>query len=231
MPKSEAAPSRRLGVPDSALRLLRLNRRDPRHIARLVVGTLVALNLVAALVVFKPWGGSPEDLARQMEDLRRQVLIRQTSLARARSLAAKVEKARVEGDQFLGQYVMTRRTASSTIVSELSQLAKQAGIKTKEAAFAFEPIEGSETLTMMTVAAGYEGTYQNLTRFINLLDRSPRFLIIESLQASPQQTGAMLNVMLKFNAFVRDEAGHALQQASTAAPAMAVASSQGAPQP
>jgi type IV pilus assembly protein PilO len=59
---------------------------------------------------------------------------------------------------------------------------------------------------MMTVAAGYEGSYQNLTRFLNLLDKSPRFLIVESLQATPPQAGAVLNVMLKFNAFVREDA-------------------------
>jgi hypothetical protein len=45
-------------------------------------------------------------------------------------------------------------------------------------------------------------------RFLNLLDRSPRFLIIESLGAAPQQSGqqagARLNVSLKLDAFVRE---------------------------
>ncbi|MCC6861369.1 MAG: hypothetical protein IT158_22565 [Bryobacterales bacterium] len=180
--------------------------KDPRVLVRLALGMLLGLNLIAALAVFKPWGGSPEDLARQMQDLQKQVLLRQANLTRTQALVAKVEKARAEGDQFLALYVMNRRTASSTIVSELSQMARQSGLKPKEAAFAFEPIDGSDTLTMMTVSAGYEGAYPNLTQFLNLLDRSPRFLIIESLQATPQQTGAVLNVSVKFNVFVREEA-------------------------
>jgi len=183
-----------------------LKSKDPRVLVRLILGVLLGLNLVATLIVFKPWGGSPEDLARQVQDLQQQVVLRQANLARTKALVAKVEKARAEGDQFLAQYVMSRRTASSTIVSELSQMARQSGLHPKEAAFAFEPIDGSDTLTMMTVSAGYEGAYQNVTQFLNLLDRSPRFLIIESLQASPQQTAAMLNVSLKFNAFVREPA-------------------------
>lgn len=185
---------------------LRLNTKDPRAVVRLIVGVLAGLNVIAALIVFKPFGGSPEDLAREMRDLQQQVLARQASLGRTRALVAKVEKARSEGDQFLGEFVMSRRSASSSIVSELIEMAKQAGVKSKEHSFGFEPIEGSDTLSMMTVAGGYEGSYQNLTRFLNLLDKSPRFLIVESLQASPQQSGAVLNVMLKFNAFVRDEA-------------------------
>ena len=210
MPKSSEAPVRAFTTfPALARRFRPIDRKDPRTVARFVVGVLVALNVAAALIVLKPWGGSPEDLARQMEDLRRQVLLRQAGVARTKALVAKVEKARSEGDRFLNDFVMSRRTASSTIVSELSQMAKQAGIKPKEASFVFEPIEGSDTLSMMTVAAGYEGSYQNLTQFINLLDRSPRFLIVESLQASPQQSGAILNVMLKFNAFVREDTARA----------------------
>jgi type IV pilus assembly protein PilO len=58
------------------------------------------------------------------------------------------------------------------------------------------------------VTAGLEGDYENLVRFLNLLDRSPRFLIIESLGAAPQQSGqqagARLNVSLKLDAFVRE---------------------------
>jgi type IV pilus assembly protein PilO len=186
------------------LRASAAGNKDPRVLVRLLLGVLLGLNLIAALFLFKPWGGSPEDLARQLQDLQQRVVLRQANLARTKALVAKVEKARAEGDQFLAQYVMNRRTASSTIVSELSQMAHQSGLKPKEAAFEFEPIEGSDTLTMMTVSAGYEGAYQNVTQFLNLLDRSPRFLIIESLQASPQQTGAVLNVGLKFNAFVRE---------------------------
>ena len=40
---------------------------------------------------------------------------------------------------------------------------------------------------MMTITGGYEGTYGDLVQFMNRLDRSPRFLIVDSMNASPQQ--------------------------------------------
>ena len=72
-----------------------------------------------------------------------------------------------------------------------------------------EPVEGSAALSQMTISAGYEGTYANLTKFVNLLDKSPRFLIIESMTASPQQTGPNLNVSFKLDTFVREGPGSA----------------------
>jgi hypothetical protein len=81
-----------------------------------------------------------------------------------------------------------------------------------------ETVEGSDTLGMVTIQAGFEGPYANLTKLINLLDRSPRFLIIENMQANaPQGPGGapasaqagQLNVTLKIDAFVRSARGEA----------------------
>ena len=56
---------------------------------------------------------------------------------------------------------------------------------------------------MMQISANFEGMYPDLIHFINLLDKSDRLLIIESLNATPQQSGGRLNVMLKLDTFVR----------------------------
>ncbi len=181
-----------------------LQIKDPRVLVRLILGLLLLGNVAAALILFKPWGGSAEDLERQMSGLRQQVVQRQAMLGRTKALVEKAEKARQEGDKFLDRYVLNRRTAFSTLVAELDRAAVQSGIKSKEKSFQVEPIEGSDTLSMMTVSAGYEANYASLTRYINLLDRSQRFLVIESMQASPQQTGNVLNVNIKLNTFVRE---------------------------
>lgn len=184
--------------------------KDPRILVRVVLGLLLLANLVAALFAFRPWGGSAEDLARQVLALRTQLDQQRARLSETGALVAKVEKARTEGDRFLTRATMDRRTTFSTIVDELDRAATQAGIKPKERAIVLEPIEGSDTLSMMSITAGYEGSYVNLTRFVNLLDKSPRFLIIESMSATPQQSGAVLNVSIKMDTFVREDPGRTL---------------------
>lgn len=176
---------------------------DPRVVARAVLGVLLLMNVVAAGFAFKPWGASPEDLAREEQQLRAQLKELEARVSRTRTLAANVEKARTEGDKFLEQYTTDRRTTFSTIVSELAETATQAGIKQRACDINLEPIEGSETLSQMTVNCGYEANYPNLTKFVNLLDRSKRFLVIEQMVATPQQSGGALNVSLKLDSFVR----------------------------
>ncbi len=183
--------------------------RDPRVAVRAVLGLLLVANLGAALFAFHPWGGSAEDVMRRLEELRAQSLTQQSALKRAQALVVKIEKGRKEGDQFLTQYTLSRRISFSTIVGELDRVAVDAGIKPKGYTYTMEPVEGSDTLTTLRISADFEAPYANLTRFMNQLDRSPKFLIIESMQATPQQTGQMLNVSLKMDTFLSEEASAA----------------------
>jgi hypothetical protein len=122
-----------------------------------------------------------------------------------RLLVSKIEQARRGSGDFLNTYFMQRQTASSTIVSELDEAAKEAGIKPKGTTFVIDPIDGSDTLDIMTVSATYEGSYGDLLQFVNKLDKSERFLILDSLTATPLQGTGNLNVSLKLNTFVRED--------------------------
>ena len=73
-----------------------------------------------------------------------------------------------------------------------------------------DAIEGSDDLDMMTISVDLEGNYAQLMKFVNLLDRSPRFLIIESMTAAPQAKGDLVSVNLKLNTFVREQTAGAL---------------------
>jgi len=183
---------------------LRGSGRNPRMITRLVLGVPVVANLAAALIVLKPWAGSAEDLERRAADLRHQVRQKEIALDRLRGTVSKVETARTDGDHFMDGYLLSRRTVSSKLLSDLDRMAQTASIRQKEVTFGFEPIEGSETLTKATIVANYEGTYADLVHFLNLLDHSPRLLIIDSLGATPQPQGTVLNITMKLNAFVRE---------------------------
>jgi hypothetical protein len=104
----------------------------------------------------------------------------------------------------LGNYFLERRTAYSTLLSELVEAANQSKIKPREHAYATEPIEGSDSLSMMTITANYEGTYSDLMHFVHEIDRSPRLLIVEALNAAPQQGTNILVVNMKLETFVRE---------------------------
>jgi type IV pilus assembly protein PilO len=191
---------------------------DPRVAMRVLVGTLLAANLVAAVIAFKPFGGSADDLRQDQARLSTQLRRSQANLEATRQMVAKIEIARTQGDDFLAKYIMELRSAPEIMVEEMTKAAADAGIRELPASFAADPIEGSDTLQMMTITEGFEGSYAGLTKLVNLLDKSQRFLIIDSmnLNAPQQQAGQKasatenLNVTLKMITFVRDDAGAAL---------------------
>ncbi len=125
---------------------------------------------------------------------------------------------KADGDSFLNEYFLARRTAYAAVVSELSESARDAKIKEREITFSPEPIEGSDDLSMMTITANYEGTYRDLVGFIRQIDQSERLLIIESLTAAPQAGSNVLAVSMKIDAFIREEGGLAPAQAPPAQP-------------
>jgi len=184
-----------------------LNLKDPRVLVRIGLGALLLANLVTALILLKPWGGSAEDLERERGRLQQQLASMQSQLTRSKALVGKAERARSEGDDFLSEYTTDRRTTFSSIFAELERVAKEAGIQPRPASYELDQVEGSDSLYQMSISAAYEGNYASLTKFVNLLDKSPRFLIIESLMAAPQQTntGDLLSVSVKLDTFVREQ--------------------------
>jgi type IV pilus assembly protein PilO len=178
--------SRNFEIPAS---LKDISWSSPEVLVRASLGVLLFANLIAAGFAFHWWGDSPQSLESRIEDTRRQIIVARGQLTRSKALAAKIALAREQGGSFLGSYMTPRKSTYSTILGELTHMAETAGVRSKDA----------------TITAGYEATYPNLLKFVNLLDRSERFLIIESLTAAPQSGTGNLLVSIKLDTFVRDD--------------------------
>jgi len=197
------------------IKLQGMSVKDPRIVMRVLIGALLAANLAMAVIAFKPFGGSADDLRKDQARLSAQLRQLQTTLENSKKHVAKIEIARTEGDDFMSKYIMDKRSAPATMVEELSKAATDAGVRVLPDTFTYEEIEGSDTLQMMSVVAPFEGDYAGLTKMVNELEKSPRFWIIDemSLNAPQQQNQKVaaaqqnLNVNLKLLAFVRDNSG------------------------
>jgi hypothetical protein len=195
-----------------------LSVKDPRVVMRALIGALLVANLVMAVIAFKPFGGSADDLRKDQARLSAQLRQLQANLEKSKQHVAKIEIARTEGDDFMAKYIMDKRSASAIMVEQMNKAATDAGIRALPENVSYEAIEGSDTLQMMSITAGFEGDYSALAKLVNLLEKapSPQFLIIDEMNLNaPQQqnqkvaaTGKQpVNVNLKLLAFVRDETG------------------------
>src|ERR1700722_19321451 len=184
---------------------MRRNFKNPQFVLRVLVGVLLAANLIAAGILLFPPGGSAEDLEKQLASLQGQAITKRALLDKTRQHVAAVELGRAEGDQFLGQYFLGRRAASEALLAALGSAEAGSKIKEKGWSATFNPIDGSDTLSMMSITATYEGEYGDLLHFVHEIDKSPALMIIESLSAVPQTGSKTLSISLKLDTFVRED--------------------------
>ncbi len=181
---------------------------EPRFLLRGIMGALLAANLVAAVIAFKPFGGSADDLQREEAALNQQLTGLRDHVAKSKQSVAKMQNARKDTDQFMAKYVTDEHFGASALALELDRIATEAGVRPLSVTYGEQDIEGSDGMKMVSLTGGFEGNYASLAKFINLLDKSPRFLIIEGLQTNaPQQNGAALTVQMKVDTFVNGVEG------------------------
>jgi Tfp pilus assembly protein PilO len=187
-------------------RSFNLNFREPQVLVRAALGVLLAANLVVAAFAFHLVGESPNDLDAQLASLRSTYRSSQQRLNKSRSLVRNMDIGRDQGNKFEVSYMTPRRHTFGPLDDELNRLAKDAGMKIGTVNYSLpDPIEGSGDLSMLTITAGFEGGYPQLMKLVNALDRSPRFLLIDSLQVAPQPKGDVLDAVFRINTFVREE--------------------------
>src|SRR5580658_9794210 len=108
---------------------MRRSFRNPQFVLRVLVGVLLAANLIAAGILLFPPGGSAEDLEKELSSLQAQAITKRALLEKTRQNVAAVELGRSEGDQFLSQYFLGRRAATETLLTELGEAAAGSKIR------------------------------------------------------------------------------------------------------
>jgi Tfp pilus assembly protein PilO len=178
---------------------------DPKVVVRLCLGLLLVANIVAAGFAFHLFDASPEALQQRLAGALSQRQAEQAKLLKSRALAASIDRGKVDGEHFLDSYMTTRQFTYSTIVRELTDTVKTAGMDKQSTTISLNAVPGSDDLDMMSITISVEGKYGQLVKFVNLLDRSQRFLIIESLTVTPRAKSDILTVSIKLDTFVKDD--------------------------
>ena len=169
-----------------------------------VLGVLAAFDVLFYVFAVNPLDAREQETLARIEASQRQLEQKEKGLEELRIVAEKVETARAAGDELLHQITIERRVTFSTLVTELDGAAAEAGIQDRDRVYDMEPIDGTEQYGIVSINANFRGEYEKVVNFLNRIDRSERFLIIESLGASPRSDSAEIQVTMRIDAFVRD---------------------------
>ncbi|MBI4463246.1 MAG: type 4a pilus biogenesis protein PilO [Acidobacteria bacterium] len=158
---------------------------------RMGLGLLLVANAVLLVLVFRP---PSRTLAEQEVELQR-VRARHESLWKTvqqmRELRSKLQTAIQSDQQFPQEHFLQRKEAFSTMMTGLEQTASQNRLTPASITYRMEEERNRPGWVSVTVTLGVEGRYEDLIRFINRLEQSPLFWMINRLKV----TGARNQVL------------------------------------
>lgn len=183
-----------------------MQRQGARYWLQITGVTLALLNAVALFLYLDPPGGTRRELLQQSLQVRNEIAATRTSAVRLKTVAANVQLGNTQSSAFETIYFLPRRAAYQRVIGELQRMAQASGLQEGDRVYSEEPIEGTANLTLLNIAANnYQGTYDNLMHFLHEVDKSPMLLMLDTLMASPQQTGGRINASLRFQAIIQED--------------------------
>jgi Tfp pilus assembly protein PilO len=185
--------------------------RGTRFWLQVLCGALALLNAVALFLYLLPPGGTRQELMAERDRLHREIAAVQARAVRLKMVAAKAQTGGKQSADFEAQYFLPRRQAYAAVMGEIQRLAHSSGLRERDAVYSEEPIEGTDDLSLLNSTANYEGSYDNLLHFLQEVNQSPMLLMLDSLQAAPQQQkGGGINTSIRFQAIIRDDGSQKL---------------------
>lgn len=153
------------------------------RLRRALVG-LLALNGVFLVLLFRSPVRSPEERQVALERLEEQHRAASAQVSYLRQLREKVQAATRNEQQFAQENFLQRSSAFSKMIENLETLATRNQLQPSGIDYRLNPDDNQLGWVNVEVSLSVEGEYTDLVRFLNELEQSDLFWIIEGLEAA-----------------------------------------------
>jgi type IV pilus assembly protein PilO len=170
--------------------------RDVRKKVKIAIAALLAVDVVAAVVLFSPLVGSEQSRRDQLNQLWRELQQKTHEAEPLRDIDKKIATAHQQIEDF---YKNRLHSQDSAISEELGKVAGQNRVKIGQIRYKQKDSD-AVGLRPLEIQADFSGDYLQLVRFINALERDPLFFIIDSVELAGEQ-GGMVKLQLKLETY------------------------------
>jgi len=177
--------------------------RDSHRRKKMVRGILLVVLLADVALGVLYWRGTraPRELKREEDRLETQRKLLAAEVEIVESIRQRLPEVKRACDRFFTEDLREASSGYSSIVADLGGLAKKAGLRSEAVTFRQREIEGRNVLEVQ-VAATVEGDYSSLVRFVNGLERSSNFYLLDGLSLA-SSTGGSVKLNLQLRTFFR----------------------------
>ncbi|HVB32879.1 MAG TPA: GspMb/PilO family protein [Patescibacteria group bacterium] len=144
---------------------------------------------------------SEQQLQLQVVRLRAEVGAMQANLSRAETVKRSIPRIAADSNRFYKQELLGPSQGYAELVADLGSIARSAGLQTTGVRFSQKPV-AEHNVTEVDATAVIEGSYEGLIRFVNGLERSKNFYVLDSLELA-SSTGGQVKLNIRLHTYFR----------------------------
>lgn len=169
------------------------------------LGTMVALVALDAAVYFawvRPLQSAALD-EKEMAVLEREMERSAAEVARLERIEHDLPGATVQLDRFVTQHFLAEQAGYSALVGELARTVADAGVRSGRVDFRSFGARDRPELLRIEMTTTVEGSYPNLLRFLEALERSENFYLLKRLELASTTSGGSLRLDFTLETYLR----------------------------
>jgi len=167
--------------------------RDTRRKLTIAIGAMAGVSLVSVGILFSPLVGSATTRQQELASLTQQLQAKSKQMEPLRGLDKKIPLATQQINQF---YKDRFSSHDSDVAEAIETLAKETGVKLDSVKYKTGDPE-AVGLRQMEIETSIKGDYQPLVKFVNGLERSKIFFIVNSIGIAQQNGPLQLQMKLE----------------------------------
>jgi Tfp pilus assembly protein PilO len=173
-----------------------IGSKSRKNAIRVIIG-LILLADIALVGVNWHLAATPAAPADELRVLRQRSDLMRADIRRAEAIRAGIPGVQTETASFMEKELRPTSAWASTITDDLGKLAKDSGLQMGTIHFRPKAIE-KRGVDEITITITMQGAYPSLVSFINSLERSRSFYLLDSLSLDSSTEGLLkLNLELR----------------------------------
>ena len=185
-----------------------LNRFDIREKTGLIVIVILVwlgLSLAFAFLVNVPRTRKAADLEAALAHATGLLASKEDDVAKLAELHDRVLKGRESLDTFYADVLSTKKERLLSFVKEIREIAVKFNINVENIGYPRQTFP-KDKVTKFSAVVPLSGSYENLRQFVDTVERSQNFIIIESVElTSGREGGIILSLRVMLSTYFLDE--------------------------
>jgi Tfp pilus assembly protein PilO len=161
------------------------------RIQQIVYAVLVAailLNIPLYLIFVRPEIEASSEGQVRIDSMRQQLMRRARTLNALKEIQVKLNHSRVKYDKFERDFLFSYSQGTSELLEELDGVCSEAGLLRNRVTYRMDS-EQSFGMQRLGITLPIEGTYANIRTFINILENTSKFIIVDSMALVSEREG------------------------------------------